>query len=60
MTDAVRRFQSQQGLISDGIAGPRTLILLSNALDDAGVPRLTPAAEIAAPGESAPAPAESP
>jgi len=38
---ALRRFQSEQGLLVDGIAGPRTLILLSNVLDGADVPRLT-------------------
>jgi general secretion pathway protein A len=60
LTEAVRRFQSQQGLISDGIAGPRTLILLSNALADAGVPRLDASAEIAGPEVPVHASADSP
>jgi general secretion pathway protein A len=61
LTNAVRRFQSERGLISDGIAGPRTLILLSNALAEADVPRLTSTGEIAAPGAaSSRSPAESP
>jgi general secretion pathway protein A len=38
---AVRRFQSAQGLDSDGVAGPRTLIMLSNVLADLDVPRLS-------------------
>lgn len=41
VTVAVRRFQEAQGLIADGIAGPRTLIMLSNALADLDVPRLS-------------------
>jgi general secretion pathway protein A len=41
LTRAVRRFQTEHGLASDGIAGPRTLILLNNALADADVPRLS-------------------
>ncbi len=38
---AVRRFQTAQGLAADGIAGPRTLIVLSNVLADLDVPRLS-------------------
>jgi general secretion pathway protein A len=38
---AVRRFQAEHGLATDGIAGPRTLIMLSNALADSDVPRLS-------------------
>jgi general secretion pathway protein A len=38
---AVRRFQEAQGLASDGVAGPRTLIMLTNALADLDVPRLS-------------------
>ncbi|MGB5834600.1 MAG: AAA family ATPase [Thiohalocapsa sp.] len=41
MTEAVKRFQSEQGLSVDGVAGPRTMILLSNVLVAADVPRLT-------------------
>jgi general secretion pathway protein A len=37
---AVRRFQTQSGLEADGIAGPRTLIRLHNAVDMPGPPRL--------------------
>jgi general secretion pathway protein A len=38
---AVRSFQGAQGLASDGVAGPHTLIMLSNALADLDVPRLS-------------------
>jgi general secretion pathway protein A len=38
---AVRGFQVAQGLVPDGIAGPRTLIMLSNVLADLDVPRLS-------------------
>ncbi len=38
---AVRSFQREQGLNSDGVAGPRTLIMLSNVLADLDVPRLS-------------------
>ncbi|NEX15128.1 MAG: peptidoglycan-binding protein [Halochromatium sp.] len=37
----VREFQSGRGLAVDGIAGPRTLILLNNALADTEIPRLS-------------------
>ncbi len=37
----VRQFQTQNDLTDDGIAGPRTLIMLSNALADLDVPRLS-------------------
>jgi general secretion pathway protein A len=40
MEAAVRRFQTQSGLEADGIAGPRTLIRLHNAVDMPGPPRL--------------------
>jgi general secretion pathway protein A len=40
---ALRRFQEQQGLDIDGVAGPRTLIRLHNAVAMPGVPRLVPA-----------------
>ena len=38
---AVRAFQRARGLEVDGIAGPRTLILLNNALADTEIPRLS-------------------
>lgn len=38
--DAVRRFQTRAGLETDGIAGPRTLIRLHNAVNMPGPPRL--------------------
>ena len=43
LTEAVKRFQSEQGLSVDGVAGPNTLILLNNVLSSADVPRLTQA-----------------
>lgn len=54
---AVRAFQTASGLAEDGIAGPRTLIQLQNAVDLPGLPRLMPrsgspeipAAEVARP-----------
>ena len=41
LTEAVRRFQAGHGLVPDGVAGPRTLILLNNVLTSGDVPRLT-------------------
>ena len=40
--NAVRRFQTREGLEVDGIAGPRTLIRLHNAVAMPGPPRLQP------------------
>lgn len=40
LTRSVRAFQASRGLVADGIAGPRTLIQLHNAVDLPGVPRL--------------------
>jgi general secretion pathway protein A len=37
----VRAFQAGRGLAVDGIAGPRTLILLNNALAETQIPRLS-------------------
>jgi hypothetical protein len=41
VASAVRRFQQDHGLASDGVAGPNTLIMLSNVLADLDVPRLS-------------------
>jgi general secretion pathway protein A len=41
MVQAVQRFQRSQGLISDGIAGPRTLILLDNLVAESGQDRVS-------------------
>jgi len=41
MINAIKRFQAQNGLSVDGVAGPRTLILLSNVLSAPDVPRLS-------------------
>ncbi|NBC48227.1 MAG: AAA family ATPase [Gammaproteobacteria bacterium] len=38
---AVRAFQAGRGLVADGIAGPRTLMMLNNALSDRTTPRLS-------------------
>jgi general secretion pathway protein A len=43
LTNQVKTFQSAQGLAADGIAGPRTLIALHNAIATDGIPRLMPA-----------------
>jgi general secretion pathway protein A len=40
LEDAVRRFQTREGLEVDGIAGPRTLIRINNAVNMPGPPRL--------------------
>ena len=40
---ALRRFQERQGIEVDGVAGPRTLIRLHNAVAMPGIPRLAPA-----------------
>ncbi len=37
---AVRRFQVSRGLSPDGIAGPRTLVQLNNAMTTPGIPHL--------------------
>ena len=42
LTNRVKAFQSAQGLAADGIAGPRTLIALHNAIATDGIPRLMP------------------
>ncbi len=41
LRSVVEEFQSGRGLAVDGIAGPRTLILLNNALADREIPRLS-------------------
>jgi len=43
LAEAIKRFQSEQGLSVDGVAGPHTLILLNNVLSSADTPRLTQA-----------------
>ncbi|MBN2885351.1 MAG: AAA family ATPase [Chromatiaceae bacterium] len=43
LREALRTFQRAQGLEPDGIAGPRTLIRLHNAVNLPGVPHLQPA-----------------
>jgi general secretion pathway protein A len=48
LTGALRQFQRSRGLAADGIAGPRTLIQLHNAVGTPGVPRLMPPAAVAA------------
>jgi general secretion pathway protein A len=42
---AVRAFQASRGLLDDGLAGPRTLIQLHNAVDMPGIPRLVPSSD---------------
>ncbi|KAA6187019.1 AAA family ATPase [Thiohalocapsa marina] len=41
LESAVRQFQSRQGLVVDGIAGPRTLMLLRNVLASTDEPHLS-------------------
>lgn len=41
LREVVQEFQSGRGLAVDGIAGPRTLILLNNALAETEIPRLS-------------------
>jgi len=43
LRQALLRFQTAQGLDRDGLAGPRTLIVLSNLKPQAGTPTLQPA-----------------
>lgn len=40
--EAVRRFQAREGLETDGVAGPKTLIRLHNAVGMPEIPRLEP------------------
>jgi general secretion pathway protein A len=46
LTRSVRAFQASRGLVTDGIAGPRTLIQLHNAVDLPGVPRLVRTSDV--------------
>jgi type II secretory pathway predicted ATPase ExeA len=41
LTGVVRQFQSSTGLVADGVAGPRTLIMLRNALQADSVVRVS-------------------
>jgi general secretion pathway protein A len=43
LVSAVRRFQGLEGLKIDGVAGPKTLIRLHNAVAMPEIPRLNPA-----------------
>ena len=43
-SEAVRRFQSEAGLVADGVAGPLTQIALYGGLSRYPVPRLSAAA----------------
>jgi len=42
LDEAVRRFQKREGLAIDGIAGPKTLIRLHNAVGMPEIPKLVP------------------
>jgi general secretion pathway protein A len=54
LAGALRAFQASNGLFPDGIAGPRTLIQLNNAVDMPGVPRLGKGSAITETAASAP------
>ena len=56
LESALRQFQASQGLVADGIAGPRTLIALSNSIASVGVPHLLPQDEPPLSGDDPPAP----
>ena len=51
---ALRTFQTSRGLQPDGIAGPRTLIQLNQAVEMPGLPRLGGMSAVSAPGVGAP------
>lgn len=42
LASEIRAFQTSRGLAADGVAGPRTLIQLHNAVEMPGIPRLIP------------------
>lgn len=54
LTRSVRAFQASRGLVADGIAGPRTLIQLHNAVDLPGVPRLVRTSDVSEPANTEP------
>jgi general secretion pathway protein A len=51
---AVRAFQVSRGLVADGIAGPRTLVQLHNAVDLPGIPRLVRTSDASEPASTEP------
>ncbi|RKT45326.1 ExeA family protein [Thiocapsa rosea] len=54
LTRSVRAFQASRGLVADGIAGPRTLMQLHNAVDLPGVPRLVRSSDASEPASTEP------
>lgn len=54
LASAVRAFQASKGLMPDGIAGPRTFIVLQHAIAMPGVPTLTAEAAAGEAQEDAP------
>lgn len=51
---AVQAFQASRGLVADGIAGPRTLVQLHNAVDLPGIPRLVRTSDASEPASTEP------
>nr|WP_242470962.1 AAA family ATPase [Thiocystis violacea] len=54
LVSALRAFQASKGLMPDGIAGPRTIIVLQHAVGVPGLPRLDGGPASAQPGSGAP------